>query len=96
MRARYSAYAVGDMAYLTRTWHPRTRPDDLIPVPEITWTGLEVLGHEAGAADDEEGTVTFRASYRRGDRAEVVEERSRFLRRGGRWVYLDGDDPGDT
>ena len=29
MRSRYSAFAVGDMPYLLRTWHPTTRPDDL-------------------------------------------------------------------
>ena len=27
MRARYSAYAVDDLDYVWRTWHPRTRPD---------------------------------------------------------------------
>ena len=26
MRARYSAYAVGDLDYVWRTWHPRARP----------------------------------------------------------------------
>ena len=26
MRARYSAYAVGDLDYIWQTWHPRTRP----------------------------------------------------------------------
>ena len=29
MRSRYAAYAVGDVDYVFRTWHPRTRPDDL-------------------------------------------------------------------
>ena len=27
MRSRYSAYALGDLGYVDRTWHPRTRPD---------------------------------------------------------------------
>ena len=26
MRSRYSAFAVGDAAYLLRTWHPSDRP----------------------------------------------------------------------
>ena len=26
MRSRYSAFAVGDAAYLLATWHPSTRP----------------------------------------------------------------------
>ena len=27
MRARYSAYAVDNLDYVWRTWHPRTRPE---------------------------------------------------------------------
>jgi SEC-C motif-containing protein len=84
MRSRYAAYAVGDTDYVFRTWHPRTRPDDVSPHPALTWTGLAVVG--AG-----EGWVEFVASYERDGRAGELRERSRFERRGGRWVYVDGD-----
>lgn len=84
MRSRYAAYAVGDTDYVFRTWHPRTRPDDLSPDPARTWTGLTILG----AGDD---WVEFVASYERGGAAGEQHERSRFERRGGRWVYVDGD-----
>ena len=30
MRSRYSAYAKGLGDYVFRTWHPRTRPDDVM------------------------------------------------------------------
>jgi len=43
MRSRFAAYAVGETDYVFRTWHPRTRPDDLTPDPGLTWTRLEVL-----------------------------------------------------
>jgi SEC-C motif-containing protein len=83
MRSRYAAYAVGDTDYVFRTWHPRTRPDDLIPDPALTWTGLEILGSG-------EDWVEFVASYEHAGRPGRLRERSRFERRGGRWVYVDG------
>lgn len=91
MRSRYTAYARGHENHLFRTWHPATRPADVRPDPGITWLGLEVVRTEAGGPDDETGTVEFVARYRTaaGDRA--LRERSRFERRGGRWVYRDGD-----
>ena len=81
MRSRYSAFAVGDSAYLSRTWHPSTRPADV----EATgsWVRLEVLAATGGLLDAE-GTVYFRAHSLNG----VVEERSRFTRDSGRWAYL--------
>ncbi|MGZ4466183.1 MAG: YchJ family protein [Nocardioides sp.] len=83
MRSRYAAYAVGETDYVFATWHPRTRPDDLSPDPDLTWTGLEVLASG-------EDWVEFVASYERGGRTGELHERSRFERRGKRWVYLDG------
>ena len=80
MRSRYTAHVTGDADHLFRTWHPRTRPDDVTPDPRTRWTGLEVL-----AADD--ATVEFVASWEGGRMHEV----SRFEQRAGRWVYVDGD-----
>ena len=91
MRSRYAAYAVGDLDHVFRTWHPRTRPDDLTPDPALTWTGLEVLGVEAGGTDDDDGVVEFVARYRTPAGDGVLHERSTFVRRGGRWVYVEAD-----
>lgn len=88
MRSRYTAFAVGDAEYLVRTWHPRTRPDDVDLDDGTVWEGLVV---EAAGEDADAATVTFRASWRRGAERSVLAERSRFVRRGGRWVYVDGD-----
>ncbi|MGX5208693.1 YchJ family protein [Streptomyces violaceus] len=87
MRSRYCAFVQGDVAYLLRTWHPRTRPGRLELDPGMRWTGLEILGTGAGSAFHSSGTVTFRASYRGGS----LHERSRFERVDGAWVYVDGD-----
>ena len=83
MRSRYAAYAVGDLDHVFRTWHPRTRPDDLSPDPGVTWTGLEIV-------DADEDRVEFVATFERGGRTGSMHEVSAFERRGGRWVYVDG------
>lgn len=85
MRSRYSAFALGNVAYLRVSWHPSTRPARLDLDPALRWLGLEVLQAEGGIFDTE-GVVEFRARHDRG----VLHERSRFVREGGRWVYLDG------
>ena len=88
MRSRYAAYARGRSDYVFRTWHPRTRPADVTPKPGLRWTGLEVLATEAGGPDDAEGVVEFAAAYATAEGPGVLHERSRFLRRADRWVYL--------
>ena len=83
MRSRYSAYAVGDLDHVWRTWHPRTRPASVEADPAVRWSGLTVL-------DAAEGEVEFEATYERGGAPGRLHERSRFERRRGRWVYVDG------
>lgn len=91
MRARYSAYAVGNLDYVWQTWHPRTRPATLTPDGRLTWTGLQVLDTVGGQAQDQSGEVEFRAHYRSEDRTGSLHERSRFSVRARRWFYVDGD-----
>ncbi|MET1006224.1 MAG: YchJ family metal-binding protein [Propionibacteriaceae bacterium] len=91
MRSRYSAYAVGRLDHVFRTWHPRTRPDDVQPVAGLVWTGLTIDDTEGGQPGDDEGVVEFRAAYRDASGPGVQHERSRFRRRAGRWVYLDAE-----
>ena len=90
MRSRYSAFAVGDAAYLLATWHPTTRPHSLDLHPAVRWTGLEVLTTTGGTLLAAEGTVEFRAHLVVGGVAGAQHENSRFVREGGRWLYLDG------
>ncbi|MFI8853095.1 YchJ family metal-binding protein [Streptomyces sp. 891-h] len=91
MRSRYAAFALGETAYLLRTWHPDTRPATLDLGGGPRWTGLEILETSGGSAFHDEGTVTFRAHYAGADgEPGVQEERSRFTRLDGAWVYVDG------
>lgn len=84
MRSRFAAYAVGELSYVWATWHPRTRPADVSPDPGLRWTRLEVHGHG-------EDWVEFTAHYETPDGPGALHERSRFARRAGRWLYLDGE-----
>ncbi|MGW2823370.1 YchJ family protein [Streptomyces sp. NPDC001443] len=87
MRSRYCAFVRLDAPYLLRTWHPRTRPEQVELDPGMRWSGLEILETGGGTGFHATGTVTFRASYRGGS----LHERSRFERVDGAWVYVDGD-----
>jgi SEC-C motif-containing protein len=90
MRSRYSAFAVGDPAYLLDTWHSDTRPQTLDLDPDVRWTGLEVLAVTGGGLLATEGTVEFRAHHLLDGLQGSQHEDSRFVREDGRWRYLDG------
>lgn len=90
MRSRFSAFATGDVAYLTRTWHPRTRPRDLDLDPDLRWYRLDVLRTERGGLLDDDGVVEFRAHYRSPEGRGTLHEVSRFVRERGAWLYVDG------
>lgn len=81
-------------AFLFRTWHPRTRPDDVTVPPGVRWTGLRVLRTVDGGVDDETGLVEFDASYTTNGGDGVLHETSRFERRRGVWVYVEASTPG--
>ena len=94
MRSRYTAYVLGDEAYLRSTWAPETCPADLDVDPAAEgaprWLGLIVKRHEQ--RDDTHAIVEFVARYKTGGRAFRLHETSRFTRGdGGRWRYVDGD-----
>jgi len=91
MRSRYTAYSLGRGDYLRTTWHPMTRPQDLGLEQPVKWIGLKILQTWNGSPDDVEGKVEFVARYKIGGRAHRLHEISRFERRDGRWLYVDGE-----
>jgi SEC-C motif-containing protein len=91
MRSRYCAFAVGDADYLLRSWHPDTRPAVVELDPAVQWRRLDIVGTERGGPLDTEGVVEFRAHYRQDGASHVLSESSRFVREGGRWLYLHAD-----
>ncbi|MBU3063419.1 SEC-C domain-containing protein [Nocardia sp. NEAU-G5] len=91
MRSRYTAFAVGDAAYLLESWHPRTRPARVDLDPGQRWMMLEILRTESGGPFDDTGVVEFRAHYRDAGGRGSLHECSRFAKVDGAWRYLDGD-----
>ncbi|GAA3290076.1 YchJ family protein [Arthrobacter citreus] len=91
MRSRYSAFAVGNRRYLLDTWHPSTRPAELELDADLQWRRLDIVETSAGGPLDDRGVVRFRAHYRGAAGRGIQEETSRFVRLGGKWLYLDGE-----
>ena len=92
MRSRYSAFALGDEAYLLASWARATRPATLDLDEDTQWLRLFVERVEAGGPFDDEGFVTFTAIAREPAGRVELRERSRFERDDSRrWVYVDGE-----
>jgi SEC-C motif domain protein len=90
MRSRYEAFVRCDEGWLLASWHPSTRPARIEFEPGLKWLGLDVKEHKP--IDDTHAEVEFVARSRGANgRAVRLHERSRFVREGGRWYYVDGD-----
>lgn len=88
MRSRYSAFVLQRADYLLATWHAPQRPPSVDFDAGARWLGLEV--RSARATGDDTAEVEFVARHRIAGRAVRLHERSRFVREGGRWFYVDG------
>jgi SEC-C motif-containing protein len=103
MRSRYTAYVAGDVGYLIATTDPdgphfradraAWRADLAAYCAAVRFDGLRVLGAEQLG---DTGRVRFVAWLRHGGSDATIAEDSRFVRRNGRWLYIDGIplDPG--
>lgn len=90
MRSRFTAFAIGNVDHLLRTWAPETRPRRIDLDGSRRWTRLEVIDTVNGRELATTGIVEFRAHYESAGRAGSLHERSSFRRHEGRWVYVDG------
>jgi SEC-C motif-containing protein len=88
MRARYSAFAVGNSAFLLDTWSPLTRPASIRLDPAQQWIDLQILSRVRGGLLDSYGEVIFRAEYVVADVGRSMTEMSKFQRVAGRWMYV--------
>jgi SEC-C motif-containing protein len=79
-----------DAPYVLATWYGATRPDVNVEFePGTKWLGLEV--REYRLLDADHAQVEFVARYRVAGRGVRLHERSRFVREGGRWFYVDAE-----
>ena len=98
MRSRFSAFALQLSDYLNASWHPDTRPEQLVLEQGTEWKRLEIL---SASNDAEQGTVHFKAYYLEQKHLEqkqseqkqwhLLEETSKFLFEDGHWFYHSGD-----
>lgn len=95
MRSRYTAYAVGDDAYVLSTWDEETRPAVLFEEGEARpkWILLRVTDAKPVAEGADTGEVTFTATARTSQGAMRLSERSLFQRKDGRWLYVRALEP---
>ena len=89
MRTRYTAFVREDERYLRATWHASARPAAVEFENGCTWLGLEVRAFRATGEDRAEVEFVARVRSPAGQ-AQRLHERSRFVREGGRWYYVDG------
>lgn len=99
MRSRYTAYSLGAVDYLITSLHPSKRTKNLRSellegARSTQWLRLVILTTQKGGVKDKKGMVEFVAVYREKTFLSTpgqLRERSRFLKVGDRWFYVDGD-----
>ena len=92
MRARYAAFATGNMDYLENTCSPEERAtfdrtETRHDAKTAQWLGLKILRVVAGGENDETGQVEFIANYKYNGRTHSQHELSDFRRIDGAWVF---------
>ena len=91
MRSRFTAYAMHNATYLLKTWDESTRPASVDFSKDTgEWTRLEIVLTKKGAAKDSKGMVEFKAYFTVDNEQRVMNEISRFIKKQGHWLYLDG------
>jgi SEC-C motif-containing protein len=91
MRSRFTAFALGNAAYLQETWDVTARPKLIdFSKEQVDWQRLEIISTKKGGSKDVKGIVEFKAHYLQDGEAHVMTEISQFIKRSGSWFYLDG------
>lgn len=98
MRSRYCAYAMGLTDYIMDTSHPdnpnytedkKAWKTEIAQFCKIAkFPGMKVIEFVDG---DDTSFVTFNAFVTVGREDASFTEKSKFIKKDGRWLYLDGD-----
>lgn len=93
MRARYSAYAVKNAAFVRESYAKEKQAENSISeikdfANSCRFINLTVLD---SGYDDKAGFVTFKAHYFYQDLYCELAENSRFIKEDEQWRYLDGE-----
>ena len=93
MRSRYSAYTLGNIAYIEKTMCGSAKQgfnadEAQQSAVQSKWLGLTILKQHQD--NDTVGFVEFVARYRLDQKAHRLHECSEFHYIGDRWYYVDG------
>ena len=93
MRARYTAFVTGAIAFIVATTHLSTRHE--VNVADITewsqtstWQGLQIF--DATAVAENQAHVSFEARFTQQGREQHHREKSLFEREDGKWRFVTG------
>ena len=95
MRARYSAYATGNVDFIKYSSCPEIQKsfDEESTrkwAEGAEWNDLEIISTTGGEKDDTTGTVEFLAHYTIEDNLCNHHEEAEFIKDEGVWKFLDG------
>lgn len=95
MRARYSAFAAGEIEFIVASTHSSTRREVDIPYTtewskNSTWQGLQIL--ETKEVDENTSLVSFEAKFSQQGAEQIHREKSVFEREHGQWRFVTGDE----
>jgi len=98
MRARYSAFSLGEVGFIIDTYHSSANAQSeraqITHATQLSWVKLEIVDAPTFAATDECSYVEFKAWFVEEGKLQCLHERSRFKkeRRGQhfQWCYIDG------
>ena len=96
MRARYSAYAKTEVAYILETTHPDVRAQsDERSIRKWSraaqWHGLEILACTDGGSGDTRGQIEFIAHYSEKGEKKIHREVASFIKDGDTWYFSEAD-----
>lgn len=96
MRARYSAYAMHEIAFIASSCL-KENDEDSIDMDETRrwseeseWLGLRIVRTEKGGVNDTEGLVEFTATFKKKGLKDVHKEQATFVKKDGNWLYSAG------
>lgn len=95
MRARYTAFAIGEIDYIYKTHHESTKKTlDLDGIKSWAlnskWLGLEIREINKGTEKDTEGQVEFKCRFNFNGTDQTHHELSTFIKEKGEWYFVDG------
>ncbi|MDK9722373.1 MAG: YchJ family metal-binding protein [Rhodospirillales bacterium] len=96
MRARFTAFVSGDIAFLERTMAGEAMADFDRPAVEkamqdVEGLGVDIRASSGGGAEEAEGMVEYVARFKSHGKPVAHHERAVFKRENGVWLYVDGE-----